>query len=74
MEIRIADSGIGMDAEILKHIFEPFFTTRREGTGLGLAIVRKIVEQHGGSIMATSTPGHGSCFTLNWPLAGNRHA
>lgn len=72
--IRICDTGVGMSDDVLNHIFEPFFTTRREGTGLGLAIVRKIVEQHGGSIDASSTPGHGTCFTLNWPLAGNRHA
>lgn len=69
--IRITDSGVGMSDEVLKRIFEPFYTTRREGTGLGLAIVRKIVEQHGGSIVVTSSPGHGTCFTLTWPLAGN---
>lgn len=72
--IRVCDTGLGIDAEVLKRIFEPFYTTRREGTGLGLAIVRKIVEQHGGTIEASSTPGHGSCFTMTWPLAGNRDA
>ena len=69
--IRVTDSGVGMSDDVLKRIFEPFYTTRREGTGLGLAIVRKIVEQHGGSIAVTSNPGHGTCFTLTWPLAGN---
>lgn len=69
--IRICDTGVGMSPEVLQRIFEPFYTTRREGTGLGLAIVRKIVEQHGGSIEASSTPGHGTCFTMTWPLAGN---
>jgi signal transduction histidine kinase len=69
--IHITDTGVGMSDEVLKRIFEPFYTTRREGTGLGLAIVRKIVEQHGGSIAVTSAPGHGTCFTLTWPLAGN---
>lgn len=72
--IRVRDTGIGMSTEVLQRIFEPFYTTRREGTGLGLAIVRKIVEQHGGSIEVTSQPGHGTCFTMTWPLAGNRHA
>lgn len=72
--IRVCDTGIGMSAEVLKRIFEPFYTTRREGTGLGLAIVRKIIEQHGGTIDANSTPGHGTCFTITWPLAGNHHA
>jgi signal transduction histidine kinase len=69
--IRVCDTGVGMSPEVLRRIFEPFYTTRREGTGLGLAIVRKIVELHGGSIEASSTPGHGSCFTMTWPLAGN---
>lgn len=72
-KIAIRDTGTGMPADMLGKIFEPFFTTRREGTGLGLAIVRKIVEQHGGSIAVESTPGHGSCFTLLWPLASTHH-
>lgn len=72
--IRVCDTGVGMGAEVLRRIFEPFYTTRREGTGLGLAIVRKIVEQHGGTIEVSSTLGHGTCFTITWPLAGNRHA
>lgn len=72
-QIRICDTGIGIDPALLKRIFEPFFTTRREGTGLGLAIVRKIVVQHGGSIEAQSTVGHGTCFTMTWPLAGEPH-
>jgi signal transduction histidine kinase len=71
--IAIRDTGVGMPADVLARIFEPFFTTRREGTGLGLAIVRKIIEQHGGSIAVESTPGHGSCFTLLWPLASTQH-
>lgn len=73
-KIQICDTGIGIDPVVLSRIFEPFFTTRREGTGLGLAIVRKIVVQHGGSIEAQSTLGHGTCFTLSWPLAGESHA
>jgi len=71
--IAIRDTGAGMPAEVLARVFEPFYTTRREGTGLGLAIVRKIVEQHGGSIAVESTPGHGSCFALLWPLASTHH-
>lgn len=71
--IAIRDSGSGISAEALPHIFEPFFTTRREGSGLGLAIVRKIAEQHGAQVSVTSELEHGSCFTLDWPLAGNTH-
>lgn len=72
--IRIHDTGAGIDPAVLNRIFEPFFTTRREGTGLGLAIVRKIVLQHGGSIEVSSSAGHGTCFTLIWPLAETSHA
>jgi len=72
-KIQICDTGVGIEPALLKRIFEPFFTTRREGTGLGLAIVRKIVLQHGGTIEAHSTVGHGTCFTMHWPLAGDSH-
>lgn len=68
--IEVRDTGVGMSEETQKRIFEPFYTTRREGTGLGLAIVRKIVEQHGGDIEVASQPGHGTCFTITWPLIG----
>lgn len=72
-KIQISDNGIGMDPEVLNRVFEPFFTTRREGTGIGLAIVRKIVAQHGGTIEAQSAVGHGTCFTMTWPLDGDIH-
>lgn len=72
-KIKICDTGVGIEPALLGRIFEPFFTTRREGTGLGLAIVRKIVVQHGGRIEVQSTLGHGTCFTMSWPLAGNTH-
>jgi len=68
--IEVSDTGAGIDPSVLTQIFEPFFTTRREGTGLGLAIVRKIVEQHGAHIEASSVPGRGTRFVLHWPLAG----
>lgn len=71
--IEVRDGGNGIAPDALPHIFEPFFTTRSEGSGLGLSIVRKIAEQHGAQIHVTSEPGNGSCFTLDWPLFGNRH-
>ncbi len=74
VKIDIQDNGEGMEPSVLKRIFEPFFTTRREGSGLGLSIVHKLVEQHGGSIEAGSVQGHGSCFSLTWPLTEKSHA
>jgi PAS domain S-box-containing protein len=68
--IEISDSGPGIAADVLPHIFEPFFTTKPEGegTGLGLSMVYGIVENHGGQIKATSTPGEGATFVIQLPI------
>jgi two-component system NtrC family sensor kinase len=69
--IEVADTGIGVDAEMLGRIFEPYYTTRDSdhGTGLGLAIVRDIVLAHGGELRAQSAPGRGTAFSFTLPLA-----
>jgi signal transduction histidine kinase/ActR/RegA family two-component response regulator len=67
--IEVADSGMGMSAEVQKHVFEPFFTTKGEaGTGLGLAMVFRIVEQHGGHIEVRSVLAGGTTFIITFPL------
>jgi signal transduction histidine kinase len=70
-EMIFTDTGCGMTAEVLANLFEPFFTKSRtgKGTGLGLFISHQIIDQHGGTITASSPgPGQGSTFTVRLPL------
>lgn len=73
--ITVADTGIGIPPDKLETVFESFEQvageSRREfgGTGLGLTITKKLVELHGGTIRAESTPGLGSRFTFSLPVA-----
>lgn len=66
--IRIRDNGVGFDMGQAGRLFTPFerLHSQREfeGTGMGLANVRRIIERHGGSIMAQSQPGQGAVFSL----------
>lgn len=71
--LRAADTGIGIAPETLPHIFEPFFTTKESGrgVGLGLAIVQQVTQSHHGQVEVDSAPGHGTVFTLRFPLAAS---
>ena len=57
-----------MDKATQERIFEPYYTTKPGGTGLGLAITRGIIEEHGGTIGITSTPGQGCQVLISFPL------
>jgi len=57
IELRVQDSGGGIDEAQLGTIFDPYVTTKAKGTGLGLAIVKKITEEHGGTIRAENAHG-----------------
>jgi len=68
VQLRVTDSGNGMNAEQLKQVFVPFFTTKPKGTGLGLTLVQQIAIEHGGHVECESAPGKGSTFTVFIPL------
>src|SRR5262245_24610818 len=69
IEVRVADSGMGIPTDKLNTIFDAFYTTKRDGTGLGLSIARAIVETHGGKIWAENRPGGGAVFCFTLPLS-----
>ena len=73
--LRVCDSGIGMTSELLPRVFDMFTQAKRSldraqgGLGLGLTLVRRLVEQHGGSVAASSGgPGRGSEFVVSLPI------
>ena len=68
-QLRITDTGIGMDSEALAKVFEPYFSTKAIGTGLGLTIAKRNVEANGGAIGVISERGKGTSVTLTLPLA-----
>jgi two-component system, OmpR family, sensor kinase len=70
--VRVQDTGCGIPSEHLPHIFDRFYRAdqerRGDGAGLGLAITKRIVELHGGSIEATSTPNIGTSISFRLPI------
>ncbi len=67
--LSVADTGEGIEPDVLQRMFEPFFTTKRErgGTGLGLATAWGIVNQSGGFIEVDSVVGQGTTFSIHLP-------
>jgi PAS domain S-box-containing protein len=72
VKVQVADSGNGIDPQIIDRIFDPFFTTKElgTGTGLGLSLVHGIVSDLGGGIDVHSAPGVGSTFDVYLPWHG----
>jgi len=69
LELKISDTGTGIDSKIIHQIFDPFFTTKdkEKGTGMGLAVVHGIVKDHGGDINIDSQLGKGTIFSIVLP-------
>eukprot|EP01037_Dinobryon_pediforme_P008838 gene8838-8929_t len=69
VEISVADSGIGIPADVQAKVFEPFFTTKPAGygTGLGLSQLHGFVHQSGGQVQLSSVVGEGTVFRLLMP-------
>jgi len=67
-EIEIRDDGPGLPKETVERVFDPYYTTKPGGTGLGLSITRGIVEEHGGTIELTSSPGLGCQVLITLPI------
>jgi len=75
VRLSVTDSGVGIPGDKQALVFQPFQRlaaehTGVEGTGIGLTIVKKLVEMMGGNIGMKSTPGLGSCFWIELPMAG----
>lgn len=72
VQLRVTDTGMGMDAEAVAKIFEPYFSTKATGTGLGLTIAKRNVEANGGTIAVVSEKGRGTSVTITLPQQGDR--
>jgi PAS domain S-box-containing protein len=68
VQCAIKDEGPGILEQDISKIFEPFFSKRRGGTGLGLAIAQRIMEEHGGKLIAGNNPDRGACMTARFPI------
>jgi signal transduction histidine kinase len=68
IDLRVSDTGVGMDEAAVARIFEPYFSTKATGTGLGLTIAKRNVELNGGTIAVASVPGRGTTVTIALPL------
>ncbi|GAA6166779.1 hybrid sensor histidine kinase/response regulator [Sessilibacter corallicola] len=73
IQVKIADTGIGIDKENQSKIFDPFYTTKPvgEGTGLGLSVSYGIIQAHNGTIKVDSKKGEGTTFTITLPIQRN---
>jgi nitrogen fixation/metabolism regulation signal transduction histidine kinase len=69
----VTDNGSGFAEHLMNRAFEPYVTTKPKGTGLGLVIVKKIIEEHGGSVVIGNVEPHGAQVTITLPAAIAQH-
>ncbi len=67
ISLSVADTGPGVAPSIKGRLFTPFASTKPTGTGLGLSTSRRVVEEHGGRLLASNLPQGGACFTIVLP-------
>jgi two-component system nitrogen regulation sensor histidine kinase NtrY len=68
VQVRVSDTGVGMEAEALSRVFEPYFSTKATGTGLGLPIAKRNVELSGGTITVSSERDRGTSVEITLPV------
>ena len=68
LKLSVLDNGSGFPEHMVARAFEPYMTSKDKGTGLGLPIVKKIVEEHGGSIIIENKAAGGTCISIIFPL------
>jgi two-component system NtrC family sensor kinase len=70
VQIRVRDTGCGIEPAEIDKVFGSFFSTKKDtgGNGLGLALCKRVVEEHNGSITVDSQTGKGTTFTIHLPL------
>jgi signal transduction histidine kinase len=67
--VEVADTGVGMDSEVLARARDAYFSTKTKGSGLGLAVIDRIMSQHGGRLDLASRPGEGTRASLRLPIS-----
>ncbi|HLA10682.1 MAG TPA: ATP-binding protein [Pyrinomonadaceae bacterium] len=67
VRVSVEDVGTGFEREQMNRLFEAFYTTKSDGMGIGLSVSRSIIENHHGSLCATSNEGPGSTFSFSLP-------
>lgn len=68
VNVLVSDTGVGMSDELARTCFEPYVKGRSTGTGLGLSVCKRIIEAHGGSIIAIPFASHGVTFSIELPV------